>query len=203
MSEHDAGWKKDVAPPEPGSRPLGAPPLGDVPAPGDWPCQTAPEPRSERLVAFLYVLLRDGMKAPGDVEQVAINVSASGHDERVEYTNPHLESYARALATRLTPYTAAVYPHPDGDFMVLGPEIFAGGPASDPVISWRGENFTRQPAPTSVVLDPDEAKAVHAAIMGDHIDTGHLNRATTKLDAAQTERWRAEARDDEDANEHG
>lgn len=44
--------------------------------------------------------------------------------------------------------TAAVveYPKQDGDFLVLGPEIFTGGPdnESNSVISWKGENYIRQ-----------------------------------------------------------
>jgi hypothetical protein len=41
------------------------------------------------------------------------------------------------------------YPHKDGDITVLGPEIFAS--LDGDVISWRGENYTRQacPAPTA------------------------------------------------------
>lgn len=37
------------------------------------------------------------------------------------------------------------YPFDDGDFIVLGPEIFTGQPGSpaDGVISWKGENFYR------------------------------------------------------------
>lgn len=38
------------------------------------------------------------------------------------------------------PYAPARYPYPDGDFTVLGPEIFTDGE----VICWRGENFVRQ-----------------------------------------------------------
>jgi hypothetical protein len=67
-----------------------------VPEPGQWPCQHAPVPRvPPRLVAFLYVLLRDGAAAPGDVENHAINAGRS--PEGTVYTNPHLESYAHSL----------------------------------------------------------------------------------------------------------
>ena len=34
------------------------------------------------------------------------------------------------------------YPHRDGDVTVLGPEVFASSDGS--VISWKGENYTRQ-----------------------------------------------------------
>lgn len=71
-----------------------------IPAPGDWPCQQEPavDP-PPRLLAFLYLLLRDGMPAPGDVEGAAINVSE--HHDNADYTNDHLEGYARALCTHL------------------------------------------------------------------------------------------------------
>lgn len=41
--------------------------------------------------------------------------------------------------------TQKTYPFDDGDFIVLGPEIFTGQPGSpgDGVISWKGENFYR------------------------------------------------------------
>lgn len=71
---------------------------GYVPPPGQWPCQHYPGSRSSlppRLVSFLYLLLRDGAQAPGDVEQIAIHVTDAGGET---FTNPHLEQYARALA---------------------------------------------------------------------------------------------------------
>jgi hypothetical protein len=37
---------------------------------------------------------------------------------------------------------ASRYPHPDGDFTVLGPEIFTD--KTGDVISWKGENYARQ-----------------------------------------------------------
>lgn len=37
---------------------------------------------------------------------------------------------------------ASRYPHPDGDFTVLGPEIFASKDGA--VICWKGENYVRQ-----------------------------------------------------------
>lgn len=53
------------------------------------------------------------------------------------------------------------YPRADGDFMVLGPEIFTGaeGTASEGVISWKGENFYRThdgkpPVVPEVVVEP-------------------------------------------------
>lgn len=73
-------------------------------APDDqpWPCNTGPaarDERSDRLVSFLYVLLRDGATAPGDVEQHALNVRKAND---TVFCNQHLESYARSLATYLT-----------------------------------------------------------------------------------------------------
>lgn len=75
--------------------------LGEAPPveSADWPCRHFPgsvEPFPPRLVAFLYVLLRDGARAPGDVEQHGLNVRKA--DDGLIYTNPHLESYARSLA---------------------------------------------------------------------------------------------------------
>jgi hypothetical protein len=70
----------------------------EVPGEGEWPCQRTPVGDAvipPRLLAFLYVLLRDGAAAPGDVEQHAINAGRSPRGTR--YTNPHLEEYARAL----------------------------------------------------------------------------------------------------------
>lgn len=49
------------------------------------------------------------------------------------------------------------YPYIDGDVTVLGPEIFAS--LDGAVISWRGENYTRQTAP----LTPCTCRqAIHA-----------------------------------------
>ena len=39
---------------------------------------------------------------------------------------------------------AVSYPFQDGDFTVLGPEVFAS--ADGDVISWRGETYTRHPS---------------------------------------------------------
>jgi len=39
---------------------------------------------------------------------------------------------------------APQFPYQDGDVTVLGPEVFAS--KDDTVISWRGENYTRQEA---------------------------------------------------------
>lgn len=77
--------------------------VADTPEPGEWPCQQKRPPEwvaPNRLQAFLYVLLRDGAQAPGDVEQHAINAGRSPYD--TEYTNPYLLEYARTLAFFLT-----------------------------------------------------------------------------------------------------
>ena len=37
---------------------------------------------------------------------------------------------------------ATRYPHPDGDFITLGPEIFTSKDGA--VISWKGQNYVRQ-----------------------------------------------------------
>lgn len=79
----------------------------DLPEQGEWPCQRPPmeDPENERLVAFLYRLVRDGAKSPGDVEQHALAVR-NYHpftDGAVAYTNSHLEAYARSMASFLLP----------------------------------------------------------------------------------------------------
>lgn len=51
--------------------------------------------------------------------------------------------------TDAEPMPPVRYPHQDGDFTVLGPEIFTDGV----VICWRGENFVRQTEP-SVPVPP-------------------------------------------------
>lgn len=75
----------------------------DVPAPDPgsdrWPCRTAPAGGPPRLVAALYLLLRDEVFA-GDMEGLMLHVRGATAD--IEYTNPHLESYARSLAAYLT-----------------------------------------------------------------------------------------------------
>ena len=46
------------------------------------------------------------------------------------------------------------YPHDDGEVVVLGPEIFVNVEAE--VISWRGENWVKQPAPSNAAAaSPD------------------------------------------------
>lgn len=74
--------------------------LVHLPLDGDWPCQTEPVPVSEALVRFLYLALRDGANTTGDIEELAIRSKQGGTDD-VKYTNPHLEAYARSLATYL------------------------------------------------------------------------------------------------------
>lgn len=69
----------------------------------DWPCKTPTfltGPRvPPRLVSALYVLLRDYVH-PGDLEELCIQCRNAADD--TEYTNPHLEHYARALSSYLT-----------------------------------------------------------------------------------------------------
>jgi hypothetical protein len=130
---------------EPGTR-LALQRQRDLPPDGEWPCQVPSEPRSERLVAFLYQLLRE--QAPGDIEQAALNVRHYGERQAIQYTNPHLEKYARALATFLTPDVVTLqpveYPHADGDALVLGPGVIARSDGE--AINWRGEHYVKQGA---------------------------------------------------------
>lgn len=65
----------------------------------EWPCKTPSRPAPPRLISALYVLMRDYVH-PGDLEEVCIHAHDATTD--VKYTNPHLESYARSLATYLT-----------------------------------------------------------------------------------------------------
>jgi hypothetical protein len=66
----------------------------------DWPCRHELASASPpRLRAFLYRLLRDGAKAPGDVEQIALD--ARNASRGTVYTNPHLDAYAKSLVTFL------------------------------------------------------------------------------------------------------
>lgn len=70
------------------------------PSSPDWPCRSEPDADSPpRLLAFLYLVLRDGAQSPGDVEQLALNVR--DHRDGATFTNPHLERYARSLSTFL------------------------------------------------------------------------------------------------------
>ena len=57
---------------------------------------------SERLVAFLYVLMRDEVVS-GAVERVMeSHIESRPRDIPRSYSNPHLEAYARELAERLS-----------------------------------------------------------------------------------------------------
>lgn len=56
----------------------------------------------ERLVNFLYLMLRDELAA-GVVEGVANRTEAIPAEVSVTYSNAHLEAYARELALRLVP----------------------------------------------------------------------------------------------------
>ena len=47
---------------------------------------------------------------------------------------------AKEIGDALVAYVREMYPHPSGDFTVIGPECFTDGE----VICWRGENFVRQ-----------------------------------------------------------
>lgn len=77
-------------------------PTSELPERGErWPCQTPQLGEAPaRLLGALYVIIRDHMQ-PGDVEQVMLHVRRYRASEVVEFTNPHLESYARALCAFL------------------------------------------------------------------------------------------------------
>jgi len=65
------------------------------------PITPAPTLVSERLVAFLYILMRDQV-VPGLVEEIMREHTHPGLDLRGEYSNEGLETYARDVAKRLT-----------------------------------------------------------------------------------------------------
>jgi hypothetical protein len=76
------------------------------------------------------------------------------------------------------------YPYPDGDVLVLGPEIFASTPVpkADTVISWRGENFAVQTAPVSDGItiqrsDLEKIRDALAAAARHHISRDESNAA--------------------------
>lgn len=56
----------------------------------------------ERLVNFLYLLLRDELAA-GVVETIAHRTEGIPAEVAVTYSNPHVEGYARELTARLVP----------------------------------------------------------------------------------------------------
>jgi hypothetical protein len=55
---------------------------------------------SDRLVAFLYVLMRDEVTS-GTVEKI-MQDHVESHDGARSFSNPHLEAHARELAGRLS-----------------------------------------------------------------------------------------------------
>lgn len=115
-------------------------PTQDVPGPGGWPCQAdAMSNPPPRLVAALYEIARDYVQ-PGDLEQVALTVNSVADD--TEFTNPHLESYARALTGYLLAgWSQRSYPYKDGEATVLGPEVIVS--ETEKVISWKGHHYKR------------------------------------------------------------
>lgn len=63
------------------------------------------------------------------------------------------------------------YPHPSGDTLVLGPEIFVGqNEDGDDVICWQGVNFVRQSEPMTGVVGPDPAFGPADEEQDDEID---------------------------------
>jgi len=64
---------------------------------------------SERLVQFLYILLRDHVTS-GKAESIMENhVEVEWHDP-IKYSCPHLEALARSLARRIIPPTLLICP---------------------------------------------------------------------------------------------
>lgn len=126
-----------------------------------WPCQTPEraEKTPERLVALLYVLTRDYI-APGDLEQVLLNLAAYDVGERGVYTNAHLEGLARAHASFIMETADAMnFPYQDGNFTIIGPEAFAS--SDHATVSWKGVNY--------VVQDGEDLEARRNAEQGDGV----------------------------------
>lgn len=125
--------------------------MTQIPEPGDWPCQqdgiTNPPPR---LLSVLYVLLRDWVQ-PGDLEQTCIQVQ---EDVDVDFTNAHLESYARSLIGFLLAdwVQGKQYPYEEARSIVLGPGVFVSLDKS--VLNWRGVNYIIQPEPGEEPVSP-------------------------------------------------
>jgi len=61
----------------------------------------------QRLITFLYVLLRDRLPA-GQVEAIVVDHVEKARDRTCSYSNPYVEAYARELAERLTPTASIV-----------------------------------------------------------------------------------------------
>lgn len=58
------------------------------------------EPPSEKLVAFLYLLMRDELPA-GTVAGIVLNHIRRARTAPFQFSNPHLEAYAREIAAEL------------------------------------------------------------------------------------------------------
>lgn len=110
----------------------------EIPEPGEWPCQhDGMEHPPPRLLAFIYDLMRDEIH-PGDMEAVAISVADS--TEEMDYTNSHLEGYARAIIGFLL-VGYPTYPYTEGDSTIIGPEAIRS--ETGDVISYKGEHYER------------------------------------------------------------
>jgi hypothetical protein len=110
---------------------------------------------------------------------------------------PHCRRYHPRRVAADPPGTA--YPHPDGDFLVLGPEVFTD-PAHN-VICWRGQNYYADPPGTVRIRADDLARlyaiAACAITLGtvdiDDDDKAAITRLDAHLRAAlQSESWPAD-----------
>jgi hypothetical protein len=73
--------------------------------------QTPQEEKPERLVIFLYLLMRDSL-VTGEVERL---MSEANIDKTPVFSATHLENYARELAARLSPGSAVQTPPTEKD----------------------------------------------------------------------------------------
>jgi hypothetical protein len=89
---------------------------------------------AKELGARVVMIFNDTIDIPANQATAAGDVDAEG-SPCSEAHGCDGECCARAERSR--------YPHRDGDAIVLGPEVFASSDGE--VISWKGENYVRQP----------------------------------------------------------
>jgi hypothetical protein len=82
------------------------------------------------------------------------------------------------------------YPHPDGDVIRLGPEVFASSDGA--AVCWKGENYVRYDEPNSQAASDDDLRERYAAAIWERQNPG-----SRWADCEY--RWRADAEADADA----
>lgn len=123
------------------------------------------------------------------------SVRSSLLDELLPETDGRYSS--RADTAPAEPEAQPLYPYPDGDTLVIGPEAFVAEPGHS-VISWRGENYYRADTPEppavdraladaqpNVILPLDQALALRAAVLGDAFSNVAINDAVTHINLCE------------------